>query len=192
MPTPGPPDYYAGNDKTFVPRCPEVKDHRLRRFVDVTAMVLNSLIRNGGIVRTGQADFDVLSPETTATSGENKDAVPLAVGMAAAVHSSGTGFVRADATTTTKDVVGVVSIAGDPGFVVGVETDGFVTQADWSGVTDEASTTLTPTARYFVSPTTPGNITATAPTTVGQVVMPVGRAITPTTLMVETGPSVLL
>jgi len=51
---------------------------------------------------------------------------------------------------------------------------------------------LTPGATYFLDPSTAGRITTTAPTTAGQYVVRVGRAVDATTLDIEIELPILL
>ena len=45
---------------------------------------------------------------------------------------------------------------------------------------------------YFLDPTNPGKMTATAPGTTGQLVQPLGRALSTTEFEIVIGPSILL
>ncbi len=69
-------------------------------------------------------------------------------------------------------------------------TEGKVTRSDWTEIA--GVTSLTPGVSYYLSPTTAGHITSTAPTTVGQFVVSIGRAISTTELDIEIGPPILL
>jgi hypothetical protein len=81
-----------------------------------------------------------------------------------------------------------------------VDVVGFATGADYAanGAINQGSgvvmsgllggfTSLTPGATYYANPATPGSITATIPSTVGQWIVPVGVAVSATTLVVRIG-----
>jgi hypothetical protein len=90
-------------------------------------------------------------------------------------------------------IVNVVGVAAED-VVNGAEgryrTEGQLERDDWTPVAGTAL--LSPGAVYYLSPDTPGQITATATTTPGHVVLIIGRALTPTTLDVEIGSPILL
>ena len=67
--------------------------------------------------------------------------------------------------------------------------DGRITLDDWTNVV--GSTNLTPGAVYFLSATA-GQLTTTAPTVVGEIVVRVGKALSTTTFDIEIGPTILL
>jgi hypothetical protein len=69
-------------------------------------------------------------------------------------------------------------------------TEGEVTSNDWTGVT--GSSTLQPGYIYFLDPATPGRLTTVPPTSTGQYIVPVGRALSTTTLAIELSPTILL
>lgn len=90
---------------------------------------------------------------------------------------------KADA-ASTKDVFGLVadtSIADTASG--GIQTDGVLsaTTAEWDAVTGQTGG-LTPGAIYFLSATTAGMLTTTAPTTDGHFVCRVGLALSTTEL----------
>lgn len=125
-----------------------------------------------------------------AYSGENKDSVTVSAGMAVAVHSSGTGFVRARANAVATKAVGllradtIATVGGD------VQTTGMFQLADWTAII--GSTSLTARTNYYLDPTTAGKLTATAPTTVGQIVQLVGVSVSADTLDLTVEPPILL
>jgi hypothetical protein len=93
------------------------------------------------------------------------------------VRWSGTEFVKAQADSAANaDVVGIVaSVTSADIFVLGL-TDYLIP----SGLVG-----LTPGAAYFLSAATPGLMTATAPTTIGQIRKPVAIAKTATSAWVQ-------
>lgn len=101
-------------------------------------------------------------------------------GQANALSTSGIVGLWLDASTP----------AGDTGICV-LSGRMTATTAQWDAV---AGTTggLTAGVIYFLSPATKGKITAVAPTAVGQIVMPIGRAISPTDMELLDNRSILL
>lgn len=96
---------------------------------------------------------------------------------------AGTAKVRkADGSTTGKEAVGFVLEGAASGASVAVYFEGVVTGL--SG--------LTPGARYYLSASTPGLITATAPSASGNVVQFVGRALSATELSFEHDDAIVL
>ena len=98
---------------------------------------------------------------------------------------------QADSVSNAK-VLGLVAEASvadaTPG---GVQTDGLIvgTTGQWDAVTGQTGG-LTPDAQYWLDPTTEGMLTPTAPTTNGQVVAPVGCALSTTEMEIEIGQTV--
>lgn len=128
----------------------------------------------------------------TMTNGESSSAI--VIGMAVYIFAAGS-VKRAQANAlSTADVLGLmrdtsVAAAGSGQIVVGgilVATTG-----QWDAVTGQTGG-LTAGARYFLDPVTPGKITSTAPTTVGQVVICLGRALSLTDFEVDTDATILL
>lgn len=76
------------------------------------------------------------------------------------------------------------------GFACTYITEGTVERTDWTEVAGSAL--LVPGNTYFLSPTTAGQITNVAPSTLGQYVVRVGRAVTTTKLDVEIELPILL
>ncbi len=91
-------------------------------------------------------------------------------------NNAGTATARkADATATGKECIGFVLAGVASGANATVYFEGTI-----NGLTG-----LTPGARYYVSASTPGVLTATPPTTAGNVVQYVGTAISATELSFE-------
>lgn len=134
------------------------------------------------------------TPEITPFTydAENKDASPIPDGGACSVHSSGTGVVLASASDDTQPACGLALVGAAPTFSVTVQTGGLFTLSDWSSVTAEASATLSAHAMYFLSETNPGNITTTPPSVAGEIVQPIGRAVSSDTLDLSIGPIIKL
>ena len=132
-----------------------------------------------------------------ATSETGQVAQTAAVALLAGnvVFSSGADAVnKAQANAIgTKDVLGLALTAVAAAASGIVQTNGIValTTAQWDAI---AGTTggLTFNTRYFLSPAQPGLMTATVPTTVGQYVAEIGRALSTTELRVEPTTPILL
>lgn len=125
----------------------------------------------------------------------NDNAGTLVVGTAV--------YMKSDGDIDKADATGVVAVATAVGVVVGgsilttadgtVQVEGVVelTTAQWDAVTG-GSGGLTPGAIYYVG-TTAGQITATAPSTMGQFVKPILHALSATQAKVlQTGPGVVV
>ncbi len=108
----------------------------------------------------------------------NAAGVTVYAGMAVALHTDGTSFVKADASSATKPAFAVAGATIANGFSGVLHVDNYVTVGDWTDATGRAA--LTTNAIYYVSATTAGMLTTTAPTS--GYVQAVGRAISTTTL----------
>lgn len=91
---------------------------------------------------------DVVFPNPTFTS-ENKDSVALVPGQVVAVHPSGTGVVRAVASSSALLPVGLVVLDLPVGFSGPVQASGPMTLPDWSAVTGTVS--LAVGATYYLA-----------------------------------------
>lgn len=102
-------------------------------------------------------------------------------------------LARANAGATINAIGLVRDAAISPAANGFIQTDGalIATTAQWDVVTGETGG-LVAGARYFLSPTTAGNLTRTAPSTVGQYVMQIGRAISTTALEISIELPILL
>lgn len=138
---------------------------------------------------------DTLDTRDTVMQLVNDEASPVVIGAPVYSDAAG-GFkkARANAVGTSK-VIGLVadspSIAN--GATGGVALDGNLTAttAEWDAV---AGTTggLTFNTIYYLDPATAGKITPTAPTTVGQLVVEIGKALSTTDLKISIQQSILL
>jgi len=113
-----------------------------------------------------------------------------------AVYVDGAGSVdlaQADA-AATKDVLGLcfdtsVAAAASGGVITtGILT---ATTGQWDAVTGQVGG-LTAGAKYWLDETTPGSLTPTAPTVVGDYVAPVGKALSTTEFEVDVDHTILL
>lgn len=126
----------------------------------------------------------------------NDSGVTCVVGTC--VYSKGDGtFDKADASALAKSAraIGLVfqvsGIAdGDAGPIV---TQGPfpMTTAQWDVITGDVGGLVFNT-EYYVDATTPGKLTSVAPVVAGQVVKPIGYAVSTTVLIINPWPSVLL
>jgi hypothetical protein len=98
-------------------------------------------------------------------------------------------LARADEFAIAR-VCGLAVEVGTPTVSVDYTPDGVLALTDWSAVTGTVS--LLPGADYFLSPDTAGKLSTIAPTTSGQVVVAVGRALSTQKLEIEIQPLILL
>jgi len=77
------------------------------------------------------------------------------------------------------------------GYVLSAVASGATATVYFEGRNDQLSG-LTPGSDLYLSPTTPGRVTATVPTGTGQVVQPVGVAINATTMNFEPAEPIVL
>jgi hypothetical protein len=92
---------------------------------------------------------------------------------------------------STSGVIGLVADASISAAGTGaIQLDGIftATTGQWDTVTG-GSGGLTFNTRYYLDPSTAGKITSTAPTTVAQVVMPIGIAISTTEMKLTIDPT---
>jgi len=148
---------------------------------DATAVVLAMVGAQGAPGADGDANT---------FESENKSGGTLAAGVAVATHSSGTGTVKAIATAFSTLAIGLVAASTANGVSGDVQTTGPFTLADWTAITGTAE--LVARGRYYLSASTAGLLTTTAPSTVGQILQLVGVAISPTTLDIDPGEGILL
>jgi hypothetical protein len=119
---------------------------------------------------------------------ENKSGVTIEAGQVGATHGTGTGVILADASDTSAKAVGLVreqTASSTNGYV---QTAGLFSLSDWTNVIGAVS--LAAKALYFLD-TTAGQLVATAPSASGNIVIPVGRAVSLTELDISIGVSVL-
>ena len=111
-------------------------------------------------------------------------------GMVVYVPSSGhADLAQADAAATAR-AVGLATADVAALAAGNYVTEGIVEQADWTLVTGAA--TLTPGVYYYLSESAAGKLTTTAPTTISQYVVAIGRALSTTQLDVEISQPILL
>lgn len=122
-------------------------------------------------------------------AAQNKDTQTILRGQQVAIHPSGSGVILASAVDDTKNSVGCMSDDTAVGATQNVITDEVFTMSDWANVIGSAQ--LRGGQIYFLS-SVPGQITTSAPSTNGQVVQQIGRAVSASALEIECREAVLL
>lgn len=120
---------------------------------------------------------------------ENKTVLSFLIGQPLAIHPSGTGVVLASAASPSLSFIGVATVGVSPGLDETVQAGGIFQLGDWTAICGTA--TLLPQATYYLS-TLPGLLTTTAPITAGEIVQPVGRAVSGTQLELLAIPVIIL
>lgn len=131
---------------------------------------------------------------TSETGQVSQTATPALIAGNVVYNSGADAVSKAQASAIgTKDVLGlaITAIAAASSGIVQCNGIVVLTTAQWDAV---AGTTggLVFNTRYFLSPTTAGLMTGTVPTTVGQYVAYVGRALSTTEMLVEPVVPILL
>ena len=131
--------------------------------------------------------LDASANEVDVVTMSNANAAPITKGMAG--YHQGAGAVdlaRANA-SGTKKVLGLVRAASIAAAATGsIQTNGILSSSDWTDVVGGAS--LTAGAQYYLSSTTAGQLTTTAPSSAGTFVAPVGVALNNTDLQINISP----
>lgn len=145
-------------------------------------------LQSGDQIIVAAATYDA----RTATNGEASTA--LTAGMPVYVSAAAT-VKRAQANAaSTADVSGLWFDASTAAAGSGIYAAGGVcvcTTVQWDAVTG-GSGGLTPNAKYYLDAANPGKLTTTAPSTVGQLVSFVGRALSTTDMELYLSPPILL
>lgn len=154
------------------------------------------LVINAGQVEQIQAGdtLDAVVTEVDVVQLTNNNASAIVIGAPVYCESAGqVDLAKADASATVqalglvKDTSITASASGN------IQTDGVLaaTTVQWDAV---AGTTggLTAGAIYYLSATTAGELTETAPSTVGQFVVRVGIALSTTEMEITFSPPILL
>jgi hypothetical protein len=136
---------------------------------------------------------DTLAGATETGQVNQTAAATLIAGQA--VYTAGNDSVnkaKADA-SGTKDVLGLATAAITSSSSGTIQCNGVLalTTAQWDALCG-TSGGLTAGTSYFLSPATAGLLTATVPTTAGQYVAEVGRALSTTELLIDIRPPILL
>lgn len=153
------------------------------------------VIVDGQIEQMQSGDtIDAAISEVDIASLTNNNASPIVIGNVVYTDSAGgVDLAQADA-IGTSEIVGLVRDASIASAASGeIQTDGVLTAStgQWDNV---AGTTggLDVGVVYYLDPTTPGDMTDTAPTAVGQVVIRIGTAISTTSLEISTSEPIQL
>jgi hypothetical protein len=109
-----------------------------------------------------------------------------------AVYMKSTGHIDLAVASSTPQtrVIGFSSSGVASGQQVEYNTDGRLSLSDWTAAS--GSTSLAPGAFYYLSNSSPGMITTSAPTSAGSYVVQVGIAVSSSTLDIEIKQSILL
>lgn len=112
----------------------------------------------------------------------NKVGLTLVDGQAVATHSTGAGVVLANSSNASLVCIGLVETGGANLASCTIQTEGPFELADWTPII--GSTSLAAKTVYYLDVTS-GKLTATAPSTVGQIVQRIGVAIDAQTLNIQ-------
>jgi hypothetical protein len=110
------------------------------------------------------------------------------VGQPVYLHADASVSLAQADDIATAEVIGLIAEVN--GSTIELLTDGHLTLADWTNVIGSAS--LSPGAVYYLDESTAGQLNTAPPTTVGEVVVIVGRALSTKTLDIEISEGVLL
>ena len=154
------------------------------------------LVSVGGVVRQlASGDIlDVKLNEVDFVAADNNELSAIVIGTPVYVDGDGTvKMAKADA-LSTSEVVGLVTdvsvAASDPARIL---TDGRITAttAQWDAVTGETGG-LTAGSVYYLSPTTAGELSTSAPTAETETVVRLGLALSSTVLEISIDRPILL
>ena len=150
------------------------------------------LVIVNGQVQQLQAGDTIAHPD--AYSMTNGNASPVVICQVVYVSGANTVDLAQANALATADVLGLVAdVSIAAASAGGIITDGKITAttAQWDVVTGQVGG-LTAGAKYYVSPTTAGGLTTTAPTADGEVVAPVGQALSTTEFEIDKEHTILL
>jgi hypothetical protein len=130
----------------------------------------------------------------TVVQAINSAGSPVVQGAPVYVTGSGTVAPAQANGFSTSGVLGIANALIAPSGIGGVVVTGplVLSTAQWDAVVTGESGGLTSGTLYFLDSAVTGKLTATAPSTPGQVVTLIGRAISPTTLIITIGAPLLL
>lgn len=150
------------------------------------------LVITAGQVQQLQAGDNVETPGLYNRTNNNAGAI--VIGQPVYVDApGGVDLAQADA-LATSDVLGLVADATIASAASGgILTDGRLTATtgEWDAVTGQVGG-LTSGSRYYLDETTVGQLTVTAPTVTGDVVAPVGQALSTTEMEINIDHTILL
>ena len=158
-----------------------VKEHVIVRTVVDTSGIVDSFTAAGTAVGTtggGSTPIDAIF-DTAAIEG-----------MVVYVPSDGhADLAQADA-VATSGAIGLAFADVLIGATGSYITEGQIERTDWAAIT--GTTSLTPGAVYFLSPTTAGGMSTTPPNATGESIVRVGRAASTDVLDIEISQPILL
>lgn len=161
----------------------EKTDHVKQTIVDASYFVF----LEPGVYLPG-ISFPVFPPSDASTANPSAEAdSSIVAGMPLYVKGNSHVDIAGANSAATCGVIGIADESAAPTFAVSYSPDGHIVLNDWTPVT--GSPQLVPGAIYYLD-TTPGFITATAPTAGFLVV--IGRAATATRLDIELGTPIRL
>ena len=148
---------------------------------------------SGQIQQISSSDtLDAVVSEVDIVTKANGEASAVVIGNAVYVFS-GTQIKKGQANALgTSDVLGLMKDVSVAAAASGsIQTDGILTATtvQWDAVTG-ASGGLTPGSVYYLDPTTSGRLTVTAPSTVGQQVVRIGKALSTTEMDISCEPPI--
>lgn len=150
------------------------------------------LVITAGQIEQLQAGDSVASADLFNRTNNNAGAI--VIGQPVYVDGAGTVDLAQADILGTSNVLGLVAdtsiAAATPG---GIQTDGNLTATtgEWDVVTGQVGG-LTAGVKYFLDPATAGMLTTTATTTLGEVVAPVGTAMSTTEMEITISHTVRL
>jgi hypothetical protein len=154
------------------------------------------VLSNSGDIEQLQSGDSISNPATiTLTNGESS--VAMTAGMISYMTGTADSVKRAIASgmSTGRAFAFCTSTSISAGSMGQFQADGVITLSSttlWDAVVTGGSGGLTSGAPYYVDPSTAGFITATAPSTTGQVVQKVGTAMDTLSLKIDFGAGPIL
>ena len=142
---------------------------------------------NGQIMQISSSDtLNAAVQEADAITLTNGTTGAIAFGKAVYISASNSCALAMANASATKQVLGLVKDASIAANAVGnIQTDGVITgtTAQWdAAIGGSNSGGLTSGAVYYLSATVAGGITSTPPSTTGQYLVPIGVALSTTSL----------
>ena len=147
------------------------------------------LVMTGGVVEQLQTGDTIDAPITTTPVNSVTNAGGASLAIGAPVYVSAADSVqaaRANAIGTSK-VVGLVydtTISAAATGLIAVSGTLAATTGQWDAITGQTGG-LTPGADYYLDAATAGKLSTTAPSAAGQFVVPVGRGISATEMLIN-------
>lgn len=141
------------------------------------------VLYNGELKQIQAGDIIEGITGTDTLSASNEEDTTITEGQVVYISNSGNVKLATSAAQASARAVGFVKDTSISSASSGtIQTSSVFAKADWTGIAD--STTLTAGSIYFLSDTTPGSITTTAPITSGSYITKVGVAISTTELQI--------